>query len=121
VIQSRLLIVAVCTLGIGCGGGATAVSSSPKVVVSSAGGSRTPLLLTVGESSQFSVLTTDANGTPLSPSPSITWQSTSPAAAVDSKGLVTGVSVGIAYIKATANSNGERVTDSVKVTVVIPT
>lgn len=109
-------------LSMACGGAsATAVAVVPKVIVSSVAGPGAPVVLAVGTRSQFSAVATDANGSPLSPAPAVTWQSTGPSAAVDSQGMVTAMSNGVAFIKASVVSQGGAASDSVKVTIVTPT
>ena len=119
---ARVVVVSACALGVACSGErAASPMNGRELVISTVGGRRATLTLTVGTQTQFSAAASDANGVLVSPGPTVVWQSSNASASVDSRGLVTGAASGQTDIKATTTLDGVRLVDSVRVTVVVPT
>lgn len=97
--------VVICSACGGDGGGGTTPTTLAAVIIEAS-----PATLRLGQSSQFTAIGVDAQGTPVSGAGGATWQSSAPSVAtVDGSGTVRAVAVGTTAIQATIRGiNGSR-------------
>jgi hypothetical protein len=83
-----------------CSGGGGPVAASVSIT------SPVDTVMAVGRTTTMVAVALDANGTPLPSQPSFTWNSSTPATASVSAGLVTALAAGTTTISATTNPTG---------------